>query len=84
MNCGSLALEVSGEKKLNMWPRDCSCDILVKNVATFCPCLKSLSKDKVKRFILNALTKEVSEKKKNSFVLWLSLKKSIFEQVLQA
>ena len=37
LNCGSLALEVSGEKNINMWPRDCSCDILVKNVATFCP-----------------------------------------------
>ena len=35
-----MALEVS-KKNINMWPRDCSCDILVKNVAAFCPCLKS-------------------------------------------
>ena len=36
LNCGRLALEVSEEKNINMWPRDCSCDILVKNVAAFC------------------------------------------------
>ncbi|KRY66817.1 hypothetical protein T11_13570 [Trichinella zimbabwensis] len=29
-----------------MWPRDCFCGILVKNVATFCPCLKSLPEAK--------------------------------------
>ena len=33
--CGSLALEASEEKNFNMWPRECSCDILVKNVAAF-------------------------------------------------
>ena len=38
---------------------DCSCDVLVKNVAALCSCLKSLPKAKVKRFILIALTKEV-------------------------
>ena len=34
----------------------------MKNVIAFCPCLKSLPKSKVKRFILVALTKEVSKK----------------------
>jgi hypothetical protein len=43
-----------------MWPGDCSCDILVKNVADFCPCLKNLSMDKVKRFRIVSLTKETS------------------------
>jgi hypothetical protein len=45
-----------------MLPRDCSCNILVKNVAAFCPCLKSLPEAKVKRLQLIVLTKEVSEK----------------------
>lgn len=36
MNCGGLAPEIS-VKNINMWPRYCSCDILGKNVATFCP-----------------------------------------------
>jgi hypothetical protein len=48
----------------------------VKNVATFCPCLKSLPEAKVKRFGLIgliALMKEVSKKPCRDFVLWLSL-----------
>ena len=49
----------------------------MKNVAAFCPCLKSLPKAKVKRFILIALTKEVSETPGTDFVLWLSLMKNI-------
>ena len=72
-----LVQEISEEKNFSMWPRDCSCDILVKNVAAFCPCLKSLPEAKVKRFILIALTKEVSKKPSRDFVLWLSLMKSI-------
>ena len=35
LNCGSLALEVSEEKNFSMWPRDCFCDVLVKNMAAF-------------------------------------------------
>jgi hypothetical protein len=57
--------------------------ILVKNVAAFCPCLKSLPDAKVKRFILIAMTKEVSKKPNRDFVLWLSLMKC-FEQAEQA
>ena len=49
--------------------------ILVKNVAAFCPCPKSLPEAKVKRLRLIALTKEVSKKPSRDFVLWLSLMK---------
>jgi hypothetical protein len=49
-------------------------------MAAFCPCLKSLPEAKVKRFILIALTKEVSEKPRRDFVLWFSLTKSILTQ----
>jgi hypothetical protein len=41
LNCVDLTQEVSSEYNFNMWPRDCLCGVL-KNVATFCPCLKSL------------------------------------------
>jgi len=34
LNCADLAQEVSLEKNFSMWPRDCFCCILVKNVAT--------------------------------------------------
>ena len=60
------------------WHKDCFCGILVKNVATFCPCLKSLPEVKVKRLgliALIALTKEVSKQPSRDFVLWLSLKR---------
>ena len=61
-----------------MWQKDYFCKILVKNVATFCPCLKSLPEVKVKRLgliELTALTKEASKKPSSDFVLWLSLTK---------
>ena len=58
MNYEGLDQELS-EENFNLLPRDHSCDSLVKNVAAFCPCLKSLPEAKVKRFILIALTKEV-------------------------
>ena len=61
-----------------MWHKDCFCGILVKNVATFYPCLKSLPEAKVKRLgliALIALTKEVSKEPSRDFVLWLSLTK---------
>jgi hypothetical protein len=41
----------------------------MKNVAAFCPCLKNLPEDKVKTFIVTALTKEVSKKPSADFVL---------------
>ena len=61
LNYADLAQKVSSKKNFSMQPRDCFCGILVKNVAAFCPCLKSLPEAKVKRFILIALTKEVSK-----------------------
>ena len=56
------------------------CAILVKNVATFCPCLKSLPEAKVKRLRLVTLTKEASERPIIDFVLWLNLMKSILNK----
>jgi hypothetical protein len=80
LNCADLAHEVPKEKNFSMWPRDCFCSILVKNVAAFCPCLKSLPEAKVKRFVLIARTKEVSQKPSRDFVLWLSLMKNILNK----
>ena len=77
MNCVGLAQEISKEKNFRMWHKDWFCGILVKNVATFCPCLKSLPEAKVKRLRLIALTKEVSKKPSRDFILWLSLMKSL-------
>ena len=59
LNCVDLAQEISKEN-FRMWQRDWFCGILVKNVATFCPCLSNLPEAKVKRLGLIALTKEVS------------------------
>jgi hypothetical protein len=75
LNCVDLAQEISKEKNFRMWHIDWFCGILVKNVATFCPCLKSLPEAKVKRLRLITLTKEVSKKPSRGFVLWLSLMK---------
>ena len=44
-----------------MLPRNHSCDILVKNVAAFCPCPKSLLEAKVKRFGLILLSEKISK-----------------------
>ena len=61
LNCGGLLAQKVSEKNFSMWPRDCSCDILVKNVAALCSCLKNLSEAKGKRLKLIALTKEISK-----------------------
>jgi hypothetical protein len=74
LNCVDLAQEIS-KKSFSMWHKDCFCGILVKNVATFYSCLKSLPEAKVTRLGLIALTKEVSKKPSREFVLWLSLTK---------
>ena len=44
-----------------MWPKDYSWDILVMNVAAFCPGCNSLLEAKVKRFGLIPLTEEISK-----------------------
>jgi hypothetical protein len=36
LNFGGLAQVLSKEKNVNMWPREYSCDILVKNMAASC------------------------------------------------
>ena len=61
LNCVDLAKEVLVEN-FNMWSKDCFCGFLVKNVAPFCPCLKSLPDTKAKRFRLIALSKKKSQK----------------------
>lgn len=53
---------------------------MVKNVVTFCPCLKSLAEAKLKRFILIVLTKEVSKEPSRDVVLWFSLIKSVLKK----
>jgi hypothetical protein len=73
LNCVDLTQEISKEKNFRMWHKVCFCGSSVKNVATFCPWLKSLPEAKVKRLRLIALTKEVSKKLSGDFVLWLSL-----------
>jgi hypothetical protein len=49
---------------------------LVKNVAAFCPCLKSLPEAKAKKVKLIALTKEVSKQSSIDSVLWFSIMKN--------
>ena len=61
LNSGSLAQEVSKEKSFSMWSKDCFSDILVKSVAAFYSCPKSLPEVKVKKFRLITLTNEVSK-----------------------
>jgi hypothetical protein len=62
LNCVDLAQEISMEKNFRMCHNDWFCGILVKNVTTFCPSLKSLPEAKVKSLRLIALSKEVSKK----------------------
>jgi hypothetical protein len=68
LNCRDLGQEVS-EKSFSMLLRNCSCGILVKNLAGFCPCLT--------RFRLIALTKEIPKHTDMASVLWITLMKSI-------
>lgn len=65
-NCVSLVQDVSEYKIIIMWPRSLSCDILLKNVATFSLCLKSLAETKV-----IPLAKETSKQPIIESVAWL-------------
>jgi hypothetical protein len=49
-------------------PKDHYCDILVNNVAGFCPCLKSLPEAKVKKIQIKFIDKgnSLSQKKKKA------------------
>lgn len=80
LNCADLAQELSVEKTINMWPRHCFCDILVKNVAVFCTCLNSLPEAKARRFRF-ALIKEVSKQPGINSVVWL-LKFTLMKNIL--
>jgi hypothetical protein len=40
VDTGGLAPDVLKESNINLWPRDCPCDILAKNVVAFCPVQK--------------------------------------------
>jgi hypothetical protein len=64
-----------------MWLRDCFGDILVKNVAAFCPYPKSLLKAKVNRIILIALAKKISKETGINSVVWL-LKLTLIKGIL--
>ena len=44
---GSPAQDVSEAKNISKWLRVLSCDVLAKNVATFCPCPKDLPEVKM-------------------------------------
>ena len=78
VNCRVLAQQVSEAKNFSMLPRDPSCDILVKNVAAFCPCPKQtkkqtnkkLPKTKLKCFGLIELAEEISKQYSVSFIRW--------------
>jgi hypothetical protein len=55
---------------------DSSYDVLVKNVAAFCPCSQHLPEAKVKRFVFTTSTKEVTKNPSIDGVLWFTLMKS--------
>ena len=54
-----------------MLSRVCSYDILVKKVAAFCPCPRSLPESKVKRFGLILLAEEISTTPSIDSEVWL-------------
>ena len=60
-----------------MLPREHSCDILVKNVATFGSCLMSLPEGKGKRCKLAALIEEISKQPRIYSALWFTLVKRV-------
>jgi hypothetical protein len=79
LNCAYFT-QVISVGSFSMWPGDSMYGILVNNMASFYPCLKSLPEAKVKRLRLIELTKEVSETCVIDCVLWLNLMKSILNK----
>ena len=55
LNCVNLAQEASEENIINMRPRNCSHDVLVKNIVVFFTCVKSLHEAKLENFGLTFL-----------------------------
>lgn len=66
---GDLAQEVSEEKAIDRWPRDCSCNILVKNGVSFCPCPKIIMPEAKLRIC--SFDRRVFKKLSNDCVSWL-------------
>ena len=56
-----LVQEVSEGKNVNVWLRDSSWAILVKDLNAFCLCLKSLPEAKVRKFRLLVLANKISK-----------------------
>ena len=56
---------------MNMCLRECSCEVLVNNLAVSCPCPKKLLEAKVKDFGLILLGEEISKQPKIDSVTWL-------------
>ena len=54
-----------------MWPRDLSCDNLVKDMTASCLCPKSLPEAKVKSFGLILLAEEISKQPSIDSFAWL-------------
>jgi hypothetical protein len=77
LNSWGLTQKVSEEKNVNMWPTNCFCDVLVKNMAAFCLCPEA----KVKRFRLIVLAKEITKQSSINFVVWL-LKFTLMKSIL--
>ena len=53
------------------WPRDCSCDILAKNVVTFCLYPKILPEAKMKSFGVMVLAEKTSRQPRIDFAVCL-------------
>jgi len=71
------------EKNFRMWPGYCFCVILVKNVATFCPFLVSLSEANVKRLRLNCIVKGSLRNNHHRFCSLVKSHEENFEQEKQ-
>lgn len=71
VDSGGQAQEVSKGNDISNWATDHSCEILAKEVAAFCPCMKNLSKIKLKSFRLMYLTEENSRQPKIDSMMWL-------------
>ena len=69
---GTVGLGLGGsEENFSVLARDCSCGILVNNVAAFHPCPKSLPAAKLKNFGLIPLAEEISKQPSIDSVVWL-------------
>ena len=80
LNCAVLVQEVSEERNFSMWHKDCFWSILVNNVAEFFFVWRNLPEANIKRFMIIALTKEVSKNPDRDFVLRFSLMKNILNK----